>query len=297
MRVVVYGGTGFIGQALTRHLLDTGHEVVVVSRNPDRVAAIFGGRASAAVPHANFADGADAVVNLAGENIGSGLWTVAKRRRILASRLLAGEAVTEAVARSSKRPRVLVQASAVGYYGHTGTRTVGEDGPPGESFLASVCRQWEQSSAPVEAHGVRRVIVRTGLVLGVGGGVLPRMLPAFRLGLGAVLGDGRQGMSFVSLADEVRAIAFLMTRESARGVYNLCVPEPVDNRTFGATLARVLNRPLFLRAPAGIIRLLLGDMGQELLLDGQFAEPIRLLELGFRFDYPGLEGALRAALA
>ncbi len=299
MRIVVCGGTGFIGQALARHLLAEGHEVAVLSRSAQKVRALFGGRVAAVswVAAPGFAEGAGAVVNLTGENIGSGLWTRDKRRRIFDSRVRAGQAVAEAVALAQTRPKVVVQASAVGYYGHTGNRTVAEDSPPGKTFLAEVCRQWEPSSAAVEALGVRRVVIRSGIVLGPGGGVLGQMLPAFRLGLGATLGDGRQGLSWISLDDEVRAIAFLIENEAASGVFNLCAPGPVDNRTFAAALAAAVHRPLLLRAPALAIRLLLGDMGRELLLDGQFVKPMRLLETGFRFRYPELTGALAAALS
>lgn len=299
MRVLITGGTGFLGRALARRLAEAGYEVFVLSRRPERAtlppgvqAARWDGRS--ATGWGPLADGAFALINLAGESIGQ-RWTEAAKRRIRESRLNAGRAVVEAVAAARAKPQVLLQASAVGYYGPRGEERLTEEDPPGSDFLARLAVDWEASTQPVEAMGVRRVILRTGLVLERDGGALARLLLPFRLFVGGPLGDGRQGWSWIHRADWVEAVRFLMERPDARGPYNLTAPQPVSNAEFSRTLGRVLGRPAWLPVPAFALRLVFGE-GADFLLTGQFVLPRRLLEAGFTFRYPDLESALRAIL-
>mgnify|MGYP005852887895 CR=1 FL=1 len=304
MRVIIAGGTGLIGQALTRYLLSSGYEVVVLSRTSARARALppaaqvvrWDGRT--AEGWGGLLDGADAIVNLAGASIGIPPlpWTSGRKRRIRESRLDAGRAVVEAVRAAARRPRVVVQSSAVGYYGPCGDEPVTEDAPPGTDFLARVCVDWESSTAEVEALGVRRVIIRTGVVLSSNGGLLPLMALPFRFFVGGTLGSGRQWMPWIHIADHVAAIRFLMEHEATRGPWNLTAPNPVTNTEFSRTLGRVLRRPSFMRVPALPLRLLLGEIADLLLLGGQRAVPARLQHESFSLTYSNIESALRELL-
>ncbi len=302
MRTIILGGTGFIGAALARLLAGQGHEVVVPSRSPAKVPRLLGPSVSGApfdgvsgAGWAQFLDAQTAIVNLAGENIAEGRWTLEKKRRILGSRLDAGAAVMDALRQAREKPAVLVQASAVGYYGARGPEPVGEAEPPGGGFLAQVAQRWEESTRAAEALGVRRVVVRTSMVLGRGG-ALAKMLPAFRWGLGGPLGSGRQAVPWIHLDDEAGAIAHLLATPGLAGPFNLAAPEAVDSRGFARALGRALGRPAVLPAPAFALRLLLGQMAEEVLLSGANAAPTRLLASGYRFRHPTLAGALEAAL-
>jgi uncharacterized protein len=302
MRTIILGGTGFIGRALARLLAGQGHAVIVPSRRPDKAAATFGPGITAVgfdgVTGNGFArhiDATTAIVNLAGENIADGRWTPDKKRRILDSRLDAGAAVMDAIRQAGALPAVLVQASAVGYYGARGPESVGEDAPAGANFLAQVASRWEDSTSGAEALGVRRIVVRTSMVLGRGG-ALAKMLPPFKLGLGGPLGSGRQMVPWIHLDDEAGAVAFLMQTPGLSGPFNLAAPEAVDARAFARALGRALGRPAVLPAPGFALRLLLGQMAEEVLLSGVRAEPTRLLAAGYRFRHPGLAGALADVL-
>ncbi|MBS3765817.1 TIGR01777 family oxidoreductase, partial [Candidatus Bipolaricaulota bacterium] len=240
---------------------------------------------------------ADAVVNLAGENIaGSGLvpdrWTEEKKERILNSRLDAGNAVKKAFKAVDHEPEVLVQSSAVGYYGATGDRIVTEGSEPGEDFLAETAVQWEEVTEPLEGMGVRRVVIRTGLVLDTEGGAFPRLLLPFKYFVGGPLGDGQQYYSWIHIQDEARAIRFLLENEAASGPFNLTAPEPVTNESFAKELGRVTGRPSVFKVPGFLIRALFGEAA-TLVLDGQRAKPEALIEQGFEFRHPNLSGALK----
>jgi uncharacterized protein (TIGR01777 family) len=296
MRVVIIGGSGFIGQALTRSLTGDGHEVVVVSRGQPRPAgggvtyAPFDGRTGAG--WSQHLDGATALVNLAGENIASGAWTKARKQRILDSRVDAGRAVMEALGRVAVKPAVLIQGSAIGFYGDRGEAPTTEEAPAGSGFLAEVAAKWEASTAAATAHGLRRVVVRTAVVLDGKGGALPRMLAPFRLFAGGPLGSGRQWFSWIHLADEVGAIRFLMDNSQAQGPYNLAAPEAVTQDGLARAIGKALSRPALLRVPETVLRLLLGEMAQELFLNGVQAVPERLTRHGFAFRFPTLAAAL-----
>lgn len=301
MRTIITGGTGLIGRALSADLAARGQQVIVLSRSPERALGMPAGvrvvrwDARTADGWGGLVDGADAIVNLAGENIAAGRWTEERKRRILESRINAGKAVVEAVRAAARKPGVVVQASAVGYYGPHGDEEVTEETPPGSDFLAQVCLQWEPSTAAVEAMGVRRVIIRSAPVLSRDGGILPRLLVPFRLFVGGPLGSGRQWWSWIHIADEVAAIRSLIQWESARGPFNLVAPNPVTNAEFSRLLGLVLRRPAIFRVPAPLLRLALDELASA-LLTGQRVMPRRLLDLGFTFRFPYLEPALRDLL-
>ena len=301
MRVIVTGGTGLIGRALARGLSTDGHEVIVLSRRAQASerraggAQVVGWDARTTAGWGSWVDGADAVVNLAGENIGGGLWTAAHKRRIMESRILAGQAVVQAIEQAAHRPRVLVQASGIGYYGRRGDETLTESDAPGSDWLAQVAVAWEACTQSLEALGVRRAVIRTAGVLDSREGFLPRMLLPFRLFIGGPLGGGRQWLPWIHLADEVGAIRFLIDHPQAAGAFNLAAPDAVRNADFGRALGRVLGRPSFMPAPALALRLALGELA-GLILEGQRAVPRRLTELGFTFRFPDLEPALRDVL-
>lgn len=294
-KVVVAGGSGRIGGALVAELAAAGYEVVVLSRRPG-ASGIAGARrvewdGRSAGAWAAELEAAAGVVNLAGEDIAGGRWTARRKRLLLDSRLATTGALVDAIRQARRRPAALLQASAVGYYGDGGDRELDESSPPGVGFLSGICVAWEEASAPVEALGVRRVLLRTGLVLAREGGALPEMARPFRLGLGGPLGSGRQWMPWIHLADEIGAIRFLLERGDVRGPFNLVAPAPATNEEFSRALARALRRPCLLRAPASALRLALGEMA-EMLLAGQRLAPRRLAEAGFPFRFPALDGAL-----
>lgn len=300
MHVLIPGGTGLMGIPLAKSLLESGHQVTILSRNPQNSVVPKGTKVAPwdGISTANWGslvNEIDAIVNLSGENLAAHRWTPGQMRRILFSRTAPGKALVDACKAADRRPRVLVQASAMGYYGLTGERELGESDPPGEDTLARVCVEWEQASAEVEKLGMRRVVLRTGLVLSKDGGALPRLLLPYRLFVGGPLGSGRQWYAWISIVDQIRAIRFVLENESASGPYNLCSPFPVREADFGRTIARVLHRPHWFPAPAFMLRLLLGEMS-TILLNTQRIVPKRLLEAGFRFEYPELEGALEKLL-
>jgi uncharacterized protein (TIGR01777 family) len=308
MRVIITGGTGLIGRALSADLAADGHEVIVLSRTPERANGLAAGvRAErwdgrTADGWGALADGADAIVNLAGANIsGEGLfpsrWTDERKRIIRESRLNAGRAVVDAVRQASRKPGVVIQASGIGVYGPHGDALIAEDGPVGQGFLASFAgHDWEPSTAPVEAMGVRRAIIRTGVVLSKTEGALRPMLLQFRLFAGGPIGSGKQWLSWIHVKDEARAIRFLIENQSASGPFNLAAPQAVTNAQFARTLGRVMGRPSWLPVPGVVMRAAFGEVA-DLLLTGQRGVPQRLTDLGFQFRFPELEGALRDALA
>jgi uncharacterized protein (TIGR01777 family) len=241
-------------------------------------------------------EGADAVIHLAGENVGGGRWSAERRREILESRVLGTKLIAETVAGLRAPPRVLVSASAIGAYGHRGEEVCDEASELGSGFLADVCRDWEGATAPASHAGVRVVHARLGVVIDPKGGALSRMLPVFNLGLGGRIGSGEQWMSWVGLDDVVGAIHHLVMTESAEGPVNVVAPEPVRNSDLTAAVARVLRRPAIVPVPAAVVRLGFGEMGDALLLASTRAHPKRLMEAGFEFSTPMIESALRHEL-
>jgi uncharacterized protein (TIGR01777 family) len=306
MRVIITGGSGFIGSALTELLTNRGHEVVILSRTPGRVddlpenARAVGWDARTADGWGHLVDRDTAIVNLAGASLaGEGFlpsrWTHERRQIIRRSRLDVGQAVVAAVEMAETTPRVVIQSSAIGYYGTQGDERLTESTPPGDDFLAQVCVDWEASTALVEAEGVRRAIIRSGIVLSPESGALQRLLLPYRLFVGGPFGSGDQWYSWIHLEDEVRAIAFLIESESAHGAFNLTAPNPVTNATFGMLLGKVLNRPHWFPVPEFAMRTAFGEVAQT-VVEGQRVIPTKLLEHGFQFRFERLEAALRDLL-
>jgi uncharacterized protein (TIGR01777 family) len=297
--VVITGATGFIGRALCGRLSRHGYQLAVLTRNRDRAKAVFGDRAVAvqwdgrtAAGWLELASRAEAIINLAGENIGGGRWTPWRKSAILESRVQAGQAVVEALRLAAPRPRTLIQASAVGFYGPRGGEELDESAAPGAGFLADTVRRWEESTREAEDLGVRRVVLRSGLVLEKEGGSLPRFLPPFRFFVGGPVGSGEQWISWIHRDDEVEAIRHLLGRRDLSGVFNLVSPEPVRMREFARALGRALKRPAWFRVPAFLLRWIYGEMAEETILSGQRVLPRALLRGDYRFLYPDLEAAL-----
>jgi uncharacterized protein len=299
MKVAVTGSSGLIGTELVRSLRADGHDVLRLVRRTPRTADEHRWEPAHHRIPPGLLDDVDAVVNLAGVGVADRPWTANRKREVLASRVDSTATVSQALAQAATdapgRERVLVSASAVGWYGDTGDRVVDETVPAGDDFLARVCVEWEAATGPAAAAGVRVATVRTGLVLGRGG-LLGKLLPLFRLGLGGKLGNGRQYMPWISLRDEVDAIRFLLTHPVS-GPVNLTAPQPVTNAVFTEALAAAVHRPAFLTVPAPAMRLALGELGRVGVLAGQRAVPRVLERAGFAYSHPDLPSALQAAIA
>ena len=297
MRVLITGGSGLIGRALSTDLARDGNEIIILSRQPERLIGLpenvraekWDGRT--AEGWHSLADGADAIVNLAGEDISSKRWSDERKRAIRQSRLNSSQAVVQAVKAATNKPAVVIQASGIGYYGPGGDEEITEETPHGHDFLAQLAVDWEASTASLESLGVRRVVIRTGVVLSAHGQALPRMLLPFRFFVGGRLGSGRQWFPWIHIADEVGAIRFLIENKAARGPFNLTAPVPLNNTGFSRLLGQQLRRPALIPTPAFALRLVFGEMA-TIILDGQRAVPKRLLQLGFTFRFPEAGPAL-----
>ncbi|MCS0605167.1 TIGR01777 family oxidoreductase [Streptomyces sp. LP11] len=293
-RIAVAGASGLIGSALVRSLTADGHEVVrLVRRAPRGPGEVRWDPARQSVDAAGLI-GCDAVVNLAGAGIGDRRWTPEYKRLLRESRVLGTATLAEAAAALPEPPRVFVGGSAIGFYGDTGDRAVDESAAPGDGFLPGLCVEWEEAAEPVREAGIRTVFARTGLVVARGGGAWGRLFPLFRAGLGGRLGDGRQYWSYIALHDEVAAIRHLIETEGLSGPFNLTAPEPLTNREVTAAMGRVLHRPTPFPVPAPVLRAALGELAGD-VLGSQRVVPRRLLESGFRFAFPGIDEAIRAA--
>lgn len=315
MHILILGSTGFIGSQITSHLLQQGHTIRAAARSsaskrPERPGLSYapwdGKTASGLLP---LLEGIDAVVNLQGENIGAGRWTEARKQAIVQSRLNAGHALTSALyARRDAGltlPHTVLQASACGYYGLWQDAATApecdENSARGQGFLAETCVVWEESTNPVETLGIRRCILRFSPVIGqktsgAAGGFLERMLAPFQYFLGGPVGSGRQPMSWVHMTDVIHAAQFLLERQDLRGIFNISAPAQVDMRQFANALGKACSRPSWLPVPGFILRLVLGQMAEELVLNGQKSVPSRLAESGYVFRCPNLEQALADTL-
>lgn len=294
MRILITGGTGLIGRHLCKSLLAAGHELTVLSRKPDTVAAKCG---DAVKPMAALGEWTpemtfEAVINLAGEPIVDERWTGRRKQMLRDSRIALTEALVQRVAAAERKPQVLLSASAIGYYGARDDERLSEDSGAGNDFPAQLCLDWEAAALAAEKYGVRVCLLRSGLVLSRDGGLLGRMLPPFKLGLGARVGDGRQWMSWVHIEDHISMQLRLLQDDQLSGAYNLTAPTPVTNREFTAELAAVLHRPAPFVAPASLLKLSLGEAA-SLLLEGQRVLPARMQAAGQVFRFPTLKAALQ----
>lgn len=293
MRILITGGSGFIGQALCEQLQRAGHRLTVWSRHPRQAAQRLSG--VHVIEDLAEANEIEAVVNLAGAPIVARRWSTQRKQEIRDSRIGVTEKLLRWMAPQLRRPHVLVSGSAVGYYGPRDDTPLDESAPAGEDFAALLCRDWEHEAMEAEALGLRVCRLRTGVVLGANGGALEKMLLPFRLGLGGPMGDGRQWLSWIHREDLVNLIQWLLEHEQAGGAYNGTAPEPVPQREFARTLGRVLHRPAVLPMPAFALRLALGEAA-SMLLTGQRVLPVHAMAEGFMFRYPNLQGALREVL-
>lgn len=300
MQIVLVGGSGLIGMALAKELVHFDDSVTILSRRPrpdgvpSRVKwANWDGKDVEALQKILLFQ--DAVVNLAGESIGKGRWTAVRKEELLNSRLEPTRAIVDAMKGMQHPPRVLVQASAVGIY-PSGDAIMDEKGPAGTDYLAGLAQEWEAASQPVEEIDVRRVVIRSGVVLSKVGGVLNQLTLPFKLFVGGPIGSGKQYLPWIHIEDEVGAIRFLLHQEGAKGVYNLNAPEIVRNAEMGKMLSKVMKRPYWMPVPGFALKLLLGEMS-TLVLDGQHVVPVRIVKEGYSFRYYHLEPALRDLLS
>ncbi len=303
MRIIITGGTGFIGKALSGYLSEAGYEVIALSRKAKTVDKILGEKVTlaewdgiTAKGWIDYAEGSFAIVNLAGENIAGGRWTASRKGKILGSRLNAGKAVVEAVKETKVKPKVVIQSSGIGYYGALSEEIVDENFPLGTGFLPEVAQRWENSTKEVGSLGVRHIVIRTGVVLGKDGGALPRLITPFKFFLGGHPGDGEQYFSWICLQDEIRAIRFLLEKEDLSGAFNLAAPGSLKMKDFCSVLGRVMRRPSWFPLPGFFLHLIYGQMAEETILTGQRVVPKRLREAGFEFLYSEVEPTLQEIL-
>ncbi|MEH2311525.1 MAG: TIGR01777 family oxidoreductase [Nostoc sp.] len=305
MKVAITGATGFVGSRLIQRLHEKGHKVVVLARNTAFAQKVFPSEAFpnleivAYTPNASGSwqsviASCDGVVNLAGEPIAEGRWTPERKQEILNSRKLGTQKIVETIANANPKPTVLVNASAIGYYGTSQSATFDETSLSGNDFLAQVCQAWETEARKVKDAGVRLVILRLGIVLG-NGGALGKMIPPFKLFAGGPIGSGRQWFSWIHVDDLVNLILQALTKPEIEGVYNATAPNPVQMADLSQTLGRVMNRPSWLPVPAFAIEALLGD-GAIVVLEGQQVLPKRTVQTGFEYKYPNLQSALTQIL-
>jgi uncharacterized protein (TIGR01777 family) len=310
MKIVVAGGTGFLGRPLTAALAQDGHDIVVLTRGSTRSPQADRPRAPVAPtrsvawsptggigPWAAEIDGAGAVVNLAGESIAGKRWTAAQKQRILDSRVHATRSIASAIRGAADPPPVFVSGSAVGYYGPLGEDAATEETPAGSDFLALVCEQWEKEAMRAASDRTRVIRIRTGIVLAKDGGALPQMLPPFRFGAGGPVGSGRQYWPWIHRDDWIGLVRWVIATPVAAGALNATAPRPVTNAEFARALGRAMHRPAFMPAPGFALRLLLGEMADALLLSGQNAVPARATRGGFQFCFQEVDEALRAIFA
>jgi uncharacterized protein (TIGR01777 family) len=306
MRIIIAGGSGMIGRAMTSSLVDDGNEVIILSRRPRIVMNLPNG--VKVLEWDGISDNGwgkementDVVIHLAGENLsGAGLlplrWTEERKNRLLQSRVNTGKILSKAIEMAERRPTIFIQASGIGFYGTERGCIFSEDSMPGNDYLANLSQLWEASSKSVDAIGVRRVIIRTGVVLSSQGGALRPLVFPYKLYIGGPIGDGNQVLSWIHIDDEVNAIRFLISNHQASGVYNLTSPNPVTNNEFGKTISKVLRKPHYLPIPGFLMRLALGEVA-DMVLEGQTVLPRILLESGFIYKYPTLDDALQNLL-
>lgn len=303
MRVLITGATGFIGKHLCQNLLDAGYEIIALTRDVEKAQEALGSRVQCARWNGKTTEGwqdliedAEAVINLAGENLAEGPWTERYRQRILESRVNAGKAVAEAISKAQKKPKALLQASGIGFYGSRGDEELTEASSAGSGFLAEVVKEWEASVKEVEKQPVRVIYLRTGIVLGRGEGMIGKMTLPFKLFGGGPVGGGRQWLSWIHITDEVGIIRFLLEQKSLSGAFNLAAPNPVQMAEFCREFARALNRHSWLPVPAFVIKTVFGQMGEETVLASQRVLAARIKEAGYHFQFSNIKPALENLL-
>lgn len=298
MKILINGASGLIGSALQASFKEKGYELLFASRNPakDEKHVQWDADTGFSDDDLERLEGLDAVIHLAGESISGLRWTEEKKKAIRDSRVIGTRTMIEAFDKLKKRPKVFISGSAVGFYGDRGSDEMTESSAAGKTFLSEVCKEWEAESRRAEDLGIRTVLLRTGIVLSKDGGALGTMLTPFKLGVGGVIGDGDQWMSWVSLVDVVEIINFALENENLRGAINVTSPNPVTNEVFTKTLGNVLYRPTFLPLPEFAVHMVFGEMGDALLLDSTRVIPKRLADAGYKFKYPELRPALENAV-
>jgi uncharacterized protein len=300
MKVIIFGGTGFIGKHLIPLLVEEGYEVILFSRNPGSVIKSYQNKVTVIKWDTKSIDdiirhlhGDYSIINLAGAGIGSRLWTKKYKDKILSSRLSVTKAITDAILLSPVKPIAFLQGSAVGYYGSQANSRIEEQSPKGNGFLSDVVDAWEKESRPLQKIHSRIIYLRTGIVLGVDGGILPLMLIPFKFYAGGHTGSGRQWISWIHIDDVTRVMFFLLKNENTSGVFNLTSPEPVMMKDFTRLAGKIIKRPSWLNVPAFILKLVLREMADDLLLTSQKVYPVKLLEAGFQFKYLDLESTFK----
>jgi len=293
MKILITGGTGFIGKKLCHFLLDKNHQLTVLSRTPEKVSTLCGKSVQPVnkIVQLTSSDSFDAIINLAGEGIADARWSKNRKQQLLDSRINITKQLISYIEKADVKPKVLISASAIGYYGNRGSTLLTEESLPHEEFSHHLCALWESAAFDAQKQGVRTCIIRTGLVIGDNGGFLKRMLLPFKLGLGGPMGNGNQWMSWIHRADLIAIIDKLLESDTLQGVFNASSPKPVTNNEFTKTLAQVLNRPAFIPIPAFVLKILLGEMS-ALLIGGQRVIPERLEKAGFEFTFKSLNHAL-----
>lgn len=290
MNFLITGGTGFIGQNLIQHMTGKGHNITVLTRNKHKVSGDI--KAISDVNEIKNSDKIDAIINLAGAPI-SKRWTKSYKQELLDSRINTTKNIISLIERLKNKPEILISASAIGYYGSQDYKMLAENSKPKDEFTHQLCKEWESEALEAKKYGVRVCISRLGVVLGKNGGAFTQMLYAFRMGLGGKIGEGSQYFSWVHIDDVISAFFFLIENKSENGVYNFTAPTPVINNEFTKALGVAIKRPIFFPIPAFIVKLIFGEMGQALLLNGQMVIPRKLQESGFQFKYPKIENALK----
>ncbi len=297
MKILITGGTGFIGKKLCHFLLGKDHHLTVLSRNPEKVSTLCGESVESInnLDQLMASDTFDAIINLAGEGIADARWTDIRKQQLLDSRIKTTEQLISYIKKTTNKPQVLISGSAIGYYGDKGSTILTEESLPHEEFSHQLCALWEATAFEAEKLGVRTCVIRTALVIGDDGGFLKRILPPFKFGLGGPIGDGKQWMSWIHRTDLIDIIEVLLESPTLHGVFNASSPQPVTNREFSKILGSVLNRPAIIPVPAFVLKILLGEMSM-LLLGGQRVIPDRLEKAGFEFKFKALSHALSHAI-